>query len=170
MTGVGTRGIELVSESPGVNRIWVWRNVVVIHWTGKGSAEDARKLGPLGQEIRARLRTQKLSYIHIVQNNLPMPDADTRDVLLQLSREHADETASVAVVIEGGGFWASAIRGFVTGIRVLAPREINIRMHAAIAELVPTFPEDHARLTNIELDPIELVRQVEHARGASNTL
>jgi len=167
---VGNRAIELVSESPGVNQIWLWRNVVVVTWKGKATAEVARKLGPLSREILPRTRAPKLSYIHVVPNNLVMPDADTRDVLLELSREHVHETACVAAIIEGGGFWASAIRGFITGIRVLAPRELNLRMHKVVAELLPWFPEEHARLTGVELDPEELLRQVEHARTGEAAL
>lgn len=165
LVGVGTRTIELVSESPGVNQVWAWRNVVVVMWTGKATAEVTRTLGPITREILLRTRAHKLSYIHHVSNNLVMPDADAREVLLDLSREFVQETACVAVIIEGGGFWASAIRGFVTGIRVLAPRELNLRMHKGIAELLAWFPEEHARLTGVELDPQELVRQLERARS-----
>jgi hypothetical protein len=167
---VGTRAIELVSESPGINQVWLWRNIMFVAWQGQAEAELVRKLGPLTRELLPRTRAQKLSYIHLVRNSLALPDAETRDALLDLSREYVHQTACVAAIIEGGGFWASAIRGFITGIRVLAPRELSVRMHKSTTELLAWFPEEHARLTGVEIDPSELIRQVEHVRSTESSL
>lgn len=67
-------------------------------------------------------------------------------------------------IVEGSGFWVSAIRGFITGISVLAPRDLNLRMHKHPAELIPWFIDEHARLTGTNLDPQELLQQIDHAR------
>jgi hypothetical protein len=164
---VGTGAIEVVSESLGANQVSLWQNVLVISWTGKPTAEAARALGPVTDEILARLGVDKLSFIHLIPNNMPLPDSGTREALLALSRSYIQHTACVAVIIAGGGFWASAIQSFVTGIRVLAPRELSVRMHKSSAELLKWFPEEHARKTGVQLEPVELARQVEHAQAAA---
>ena len=157
----------MVGGTPDVNQVWLWRNVLVVSWSGKATPEAARSLGPLVEKLMPRVAAEQLSFIHMVPNNLPMPEADTRDALLELSRTYTQLTACVAVIIAGGGFWASAIRGFVTGIRVIAPREFDLRMHKSIAELLTWFPDEHARRTSVQLDPNELIAQLERVQGAS---
>jgi hypothetical protein len=123
-------------------------------------------LGPFSDRVFARVRVDKLSYVHLVPNRLELPDPAARSALLDLTRDYGARTACVAVVVGGMGFWASAIRGFVTGIRVVAPRSIEFRMHAEIAELVEWFPDEHQRRTGVRLEPSELLRQLEHAQSA----
>ena len=147
--------------TPDVNQVWLWRNVFVISWLGKPTPESASSLGPLVEELMPRIAAEKLSFIHLVPNNLPLPEADTREALLALSRTYKQITACVAVIIAGGGFWASAIRGFVTGIRVLAPREFDVRMYKSISELLSWFPDEHGRKTSVQLDATELAEQLE---------
>lgn len=161
---MATRAIELVGESPGINRTWAWRNVMLVIWIDKPSPEVVDKLGPIAEEIQSRTRAQKLSHIHIAESSLSMPDAETREAFLNLAHKYASNTACVAAIVEGSGFWASAIRGFITGILVLAPRELNIRMHKQANELLAWFPEAHARLTGTPIDGQDLLQQINHAR------
>jgi hypothetical protein len=153
--------IELVGGTPDVNQVWLWRNVLVVSWLGKPTPESANRLGPMVEELLPRIAAEKLSFIHLVPNNLPLPEADTRQALLDLSRAYTQLTACVAVIIAGGGFWASAIRDFVTGIRVLAPRDFDVRMYKSVSELLGWFPDEHARKTSVLLDPGELAEQLE---------
>jgi hypothetical protein len=155
------KAIEVVGGTPDINQVWLWHNVVVVSWLGKPTPESARSLGPLVEGLMPRMSAQKLSFIHLVPNNLPLPEADTREELLMLSRSYTHLTACIGVIIAGGGFWASAIRGFVTGIRVVAPRDFDLRMHKSISELLTWFPEEHAQRTLVELEPSELIAQLE---------
>ena len=156
--------ITVVGEAPGVHRVWLWQNVFVISWYGKSSAESARALGPITDRIYTQVSYEKFSYVHLIANKLELPDAATRTALLDLTHEHGPRTACVAVIVSGTGFWASAIRSFVTGIRVLAPRGFDLRMHAAIPELGEWLPEEHERKTGVKLEPSELIRQIERTQ------
>jgi hypothetical protein len=110
---------------------------------------------------------QKLSYVHLVTTKLALPDADTRAMLLDSTHRYATRTAISGVVVTGGGFWASAIRGFITGISVLAPRSLDLRIFAATDELVPWFPIEHAKRTGIQLDRNELLKVLAQAQAGS---
>jgi hypothetical protein len=73
---VGTGAIEVVSESLGVNQVSLCQNVLVISWTGKPTAEAARALGPVTDEILGRLGVDKPLFIHLIPNNMPLPDSN----------------------------------------------------------------------------------------------
>jgi hypothetical protein len=123
-------------------------------------------LGPISDQLFASLTATKLSYVHLVPNKLELPDAATRTAFIELAHNYGSRTACVAVVVGGVGFWASAIRGFVTGIRVIAPRSTDFRMHAEISELLEWFPEEHARRSGVQLESSDLLRKLEHLQSA----
>jgi hypothetical protein len=156
--------IAVVGEFPTVFRVWLWRNVEIVSWFGRpGSAQAVQRLGAITGEVLERLGPGKLSFVHILPNGLDLPDAPTRAALLTIARLYASQTACIAVVVAGTGFWASAMRSFVTGFRMLAPRVFDLRIHGTIAELLPWFPEEHARATGVQIDGDELVRQLQYA-------
>lgn len=163
---VSSDSIVVVGELPGVHRVWSWQNVVVVSWLGRPSAEAAMMLGPLSDLVLSGATAEKLSYVHLVPNRLELPDAPTRNAFQELTRVYGARTACVAIVLQGAGFWASAIRGFVTGISVLAPRTIDFRLHAELNELLEWFPQEHARKTGVQLSGSALLRQLERVQAA----
>lgn len=50
--------------------------------------------------------------------------------------ERSSELACVAVVVGGTGFWASAMRNAVIGLRVFASRGFELRLHGSADEVV----------------------------------
>jgi hypothetical protein len=155
--------IAVVGAFPTVYRVWLWRNVMIVSWFGRpASAQAVHQLGAITGQVLERLGPGKLSYVHMIPNGLDLPDSETRSAFLKITRVHASHTACVAVVVAGSGFWASAMRSFVTGFRILAPRLFDLRIHATLAELLAWFPEEHARITGVQLDGDELVRQLQH--------
>jgi hypothetical protein len=73
-------------------------------------------------------------------------------------KQNAEQVACIAVVAGGTGFWASAFRSFVTGLRWLAPRSFEIRLHGTIEEVARWLPAEHLKLTGVKLDPMRLQR------------
>jgi hypothetical protein len=158
--------LVVVGEFPGVLRVRLWRNVVIASWYGDPSAHATVRLAALTGEILGRMDpSTKVSYVHLVTRKLRLPDAATRTAFTESTNKFASRSALAAVVVSGGGFWASAIRGFVTSIAVLAPRSLDVRIYGAIDDLVPWFPTEHVRRTGVELDVQVLLRNLTHAQG-----
>ena len=155
--------LHVVGEYPGVHRVGLWHNVCIVVWFGPATGAAARKLGPIAQTMIDQLDGLQLSYIHVILDGIALPDAATRDGLLEITRAYSSHVACVAVLIAGTGFWASAFRGFVTGFRVLAPRTFSLRIHTAAAELLEWFPKEHERRTGVALDPSQLAQTLERA-------
>jgi hypothetical protein len=149
--------LAVVAEYSGTHRAWLWRNVVVICWYGNPSAAASDRLTEMTVEIHRSLEpTAKLSYLHLITRKLTLPDAATRASLLDSAHRFADRTALSGVVVSGGGFWASAVRGFVTGIAVLAPRSLDLRVFGSVEQLVPWFTTEHTKRTGVRVDGDEL--------------
>ena len=98
------------------------------------------------------------STIHLVADGAALPTAEVRAHLVSAMKKNADVLACVAVVVGGTGFWTSALRSFVTGLRWLAPRSFDFRMCSSNEEVAKWLPDVHARRTGIELDARRLVK------------
>jgi hypothetical protein len=142
----------LIGGAPGVHEVWLWHNVLIIAWRDRATAHAARALTATTGEVLAQRRFDKLSYIHMILNKLELPDSQVRTALVDSTKQYHMHMGCSAVIVSGGGFWASAIRSFITGIRVLTPRSMELRIHGSIAELESWFCTVHAEKTGIELD------------------
>src|SRR5262245_40978597 len=119
--------IRFWGDHPGVLRVFSWNNVEIAHWYGKPTGAAARTLWSYTDQILEALgATQKLSFVHLVTNEIAMPDADTRSVLVESTVAHQGRVALSAIVVNGTGFWASALRGFATSVTLLIPKSVQV--------------------------------------------
>jgi hypothetical protein len=93
----------------------------------------------------------------VVANEIAMPDAETRSVLVESSKSHEERLGLAAIIVNGTGFWASALRGFATSVSLLIPKTVHVRICGSPEELNPWFPAEHARRTGVAIDPQMLV-------------
>jgi hypothetical protein len=150
--------LRLVGEHAGSLRVWSWLNVEIVHWYGKPSGPAARKLCELTDQILAELgASTKISFIHLVVNKIEMPDAEARAVIVESSKSHEQRSALSAIVVHGHGFWASALRGFATGVTFLIPKTVQVRICGNPWELIPWFPDEHLRRSGVAIDANGLV-------------
>ncbi|HEX5659681.1 MAG TPA: hypothetical protein VFX59_20940 [Polyangiales bacterium] len=99
---------------------------------------------------------RRSSYVHIIRDQLALPDADARTGFTQLLRKRHAELGCVAIVVGGTGFWASAMRNAVIGLRLLGPRDFEFRLYGTADELVEWLPAAHQRLTGVSIAPVTL--------------
>lgn len=148
--------LVLLDGEPRRFSFWGWRNVDVIVWWAQADAAAVARLGQLTAQRRVQY-PRGVSDIHVVKGNIGLPDAQTRQGLVQLMREVAPYMAALAVVVGGDGFWASTMRSLITGMRVLAPRSYDMRLHGKLSDVISWLPEVHARRTGVTLDPQALL-------------
>jgi hypothetical protein len=82
----------------------------------------------------------------------------TSDPRQACAAERGNELACVAVVVGGTGFWASAMRNAVIGLRVFASRKFELRLHGTVDEVVTWLPSAHQQQTQVEL-PASALRE-----------
>lgn len=148
--------ITVVGGYPGVFRAGQLDQLVVTSWFAPVSLPAAHELVRATENVIARIGTQRFSTVHLMDRRMRIPESDVRDVVVQLTRDSAPHVACVAVILNGTGFWASAIRSFLTGLRVLAPRSFDIHVHTSVAEVIDWLPAEHAQRTGVTIDAATL--------------
>ena len=123
---------QLIDEVAGVYRQWRWDGHQIALWLGSATpALVARFI-----QNRPARGTHPRSDIHLVTSGINLPDAPTRTAWGEALADQQEELACVVVVVEGGGFWSSAMRGVVTGITMLAPQMQSLLVAGSIADVV----------------------------------
>lgn len=96
----------------------------------------------------------------IVEANAPVPEGHVRDSLAGFMKKGAGTIRSSAVVHEGSGFRAAAVRGVVTGLTLLARQPFPHRVFAtadegcrwlasSLRETAPGAPIDAEQLVDV---------------------
>ena len=147
--------LNRIAEYPGVVTISGWQNLRIVSWA-------AQAIGPAVDELYVAMdRSQdfpRYSWVHLIRDKLALPDAAARAGFARMMTERSNELACVAVVVGGTGFWASAMRNAVIGLRAFAPRKFELRLHGTADEVVNWLPSAHERQTQVEL-PVSALRE-----------
>jgi hypothetical protein len=160
-----TEEIVIVGEFPSVFRVGMLGCVTVIAWFGRLEKASAEVLARVTVDCVARLQGRVGSSVHLVDARVKLPDADAREVLAQIMRTSARDVACVSVVVDGGGFWASAMRSFITSLSVLAPRSVELHAHASIDQVLAWLPPEHHKRTGVTVQRDALERLLLTGKG-----
>lgn len=142
---------------------YLYFNVIIMRWMHGLTLEAVRELKASNDRAHEQSGLSQLSSIHLVFPEIELPDAAARAELPSLAKESAVRTACTAVVVHGGGFKVSAMRGIITGLRAVLPaRVFDLRANATVEELLRWFPAEHRRRTGVTLDVASLRQVLEH--------
>jgi hypothetical protein len=161
--------VSPIAAVPGIFSSYMWTDVAFTLWFGAATMESLAVFEEACKQCIAN-HPGRMSSVHmIVPGRSVLPSAEARAALARLTTDYADSTAAIAVVIPGAGFWASAIRGLVTAIRMLGSREYELKMFATIDEVVGWLPEAHHKCTGVELKPTELLAALREVQRAAES-
>jgi hypothetical protein len=149
--------LRTLDAEPGQFAFFAWKNVTIMVWEVPPNAASVTRLSRMGAE-RAREHPGALSDVHVINGWPGLPSAEVRAALAEASREAVTHLAAVAVVLGGTGFWASALRGFITGLHVLVRGPFEVRLFGSIEDVAQWLPEVHAKRTDVVVSPAELER------------
>jgi hypothetical protein len=152
-------------ERPSEMLMATYKNVNIIVWYAAASGEAVEMLDE-ATVARVRDCPSGISAIHVASHTAGLPSAEARDGLVRSSKRWSAHLACVAVVIERKGFWASAMRGAVTGIQMLAPRSFVSQVHDSIEQATEWLPPHHSKRTGVQLEAAELLSVVRRVRDS----
>jgi hypothetical protein len=148
---------------PGCLAVYGLQNLSFVIWLGPANVESVARLEQITAVLRER-HPEGASGIHIVvPGQTQLPTAEARAGLVRMTNEYASWLGGVAVVIGGGGFWASAMRSVVTAMRVLGSRAFEMRIHGTIEEAVEWLPAAHFKRTGVKIERDQLLRAARQA-------
>jgi hypothetical protein len=159
---VTERELAVLDAEPGQFLFGAYHNVVLCVWVAQASPVAVARLGHAVGNV-CRTHPEGVSMIHVVHDGVGVPDAAARAALVALATTRAERAASIAVAVLGTGFWASAVRSFVTGVHIACPRGFELAIHASVDEAVTWLPSGHAQRTGVYLGSSTLAAMVERA-------
>lgn len=153
--------VMIVGECPGAFRTGMLQNITCTAWYGRLDGRSAEALVHVTRDVMTRLRGVRGSSVHLLDPSIGFPESSARECLAALSRESVGHLACVCVVLHGDGFWASAIRGFLTGMHTIAPNMFDIRASATTDQVLAFLPAEHRKRTGVQVTPEALHRLLE---------
>lgn len=157
----------LLDNEPGVVSLYAAENITLIVWHDQPNERAVDRLHRV-TERRRKQYPNGISTIHLVKGNLTLPDQPTRDAFVRLMKSSNSALACVAVVVGGSGFWASAARSLITGLRVLARGSFDMRLHGDTTEVTKWLPEKHAARTGVHVDAAQLSEALQFVTAAAS--
>jgi hypothetical protein len=130
------------------------RNMTFSAWNAPPSVQDVEAFMALAQRLSVTYAQN--SNVTLVLGNTELPGPDARASLEQLTAQYARAIHSVALVIDGAGFWASMIRSFLTGLHVLRGNGYRCKAFATPSEAAGWLLPPHSADTGVALTEREL--------------
>jgi hypothetical protein len=155
--------VEIVDRGPGY-LFAVYRNVFIALWSTQGTGPLVERMENVSEPHIAK-HPEGFSSIQLVAKGTPLATSEARERLVAVIRKHASQFACIGTVLEGEGFWASATRSLILGMRLLVPRSFEMQTYESIDELASWLPPHHLKKTGVALDPVELARVLRGLRA-----
>ena len=114
---------------------------------------------PTAEHVQAFMRLAKqlcevypkCSNVTLVGRETELPGPEARVALEELTAQYARYIHSVALVIDGDGFWASMIRSFLTGLHLLRGHGYRCKAFPNAAEANPWLVPAHNADTGVSV-------------------
>ncbi|MET0285656.1 MAG: hypothetical protein ABW352_14350 [Polyangiales bacterium] len=144
--------LEVLGEHPGAMRVGRFRNLIVVAWSGPTTGAAVRTLIDLMVPLHMG-KSEVRSYVHMVPHAVALPDAEARAGLRYIMNRYEPFIACAGVLLEGSGFWVSAMRNVVIGLRLLTSTPFAYRIDTAVDDLLTWLPDEHYRRTGVRIAP-----------------
>jgi len=140
---------------PGRNASAVLRNLSIHVWLTRANDAEGQRLLELSRTL-ADEHPMGVSALQWIAEGAGLPETPVRNHVMQILREQGSKLGEIATVLDGGGFWASAYRGVLTGLRMAAGERAGFRVFANLDEAAAWLPGTHQGRTGIAISATEV--------------
>jgi hypothetical protein len=130
------------------------RNLTFCAWNTMPTAEHVEAFMAMAQQLSEIY--PKNSNVSLVLRESELPGGKARGALETLVAQYASYLHSVALVIDGDGFWASMVRSFLTGLHLLRGNDYRCKAFASTADAIPWLLPAHNAETGVSITAREL--------------
>jgi hypothetical protein len=124
-------------------------------WSQRATGPAIEKVAQLREQMD-RDHPEGVSVVYLIANDAGLPTPEARAGVKELMARFSNKRACLAILVQGEGFWASAMRAVITGVRILVPLNFPMQIFSGVNELVAWLPERHERKTGVPVSPREL--------------
>jgi len=166
--------VQIVRISPQLS-VGTWANVYFMHVCGEFDVKDLRAAHEVHLALIERC-PQGTGVMAIGEMNTAIPGTEVRDLSSRFMRDLSPHVRACATVIRGGGFWASAVRSFLSAVYFVAKQPCPTRAVATIEEgalwLGPRAGQIPSQIVGAALEVIAFAngpaRRVSESRGTGS--
>jgi hypothetical protein len=129
-------------------------DIVLVVWTDRPRLEHVLELRRVLELLVSRYHGG--SSVHVLADRPELPDKRVRDEMARLTQDFAELSIASVLVLNGEGFWASAMRGLATSLHFLDTKRDRFKLRVcgtveqAAAWLAPVHNERSRRPANAE--------------------
>jgi len=131
-----------------------WRGVGIVVWATQATEPHVHEMAKLAEQI-AMTHTRGAN-VTLVVNRAPLPAYEARRAIHELTRRFEESISCSATLIEGSGFWTSAIRSLVTSLHLVGRWSFELRTFSDIDTLSQWVAPIHGRATGTSIEANEL--------------
>jgi hypothetical protein len=153
----------LFDHEPGQFYAAYYRNLSIVVWAGGADGAAVKRVRGISQLLIGRFPDGH-SNVSIVLNGVPPPTDEARQAFNYIFDGRVSDLRCMAVVLEGDGFWASALRSTVTGLRNAATTAFTVKLFSQLDPVSEWLPAEHLARTGVALDSEELRAALEEMR------
>lgn len=143
---------ECVEVEPGRFRYSMWKNLSIGVWQDQANRDAAERVVAMSQRNAAQF-PHGHSGVVFIMTGAPAPTPEAAEILGSLYKPGSTALRCIGLVLEGEGFWASAMRSTVLNMRLSHRSKMSVRVMEDVDAVAAWLPTEHVRLTGVELDP-----------------
>jgi hypothetical protein len=131
-----------------------WRNIAIVVWATQGTGALAAELVKLADMLNDKY--PKTSSVHVILDAADMPDEDARVTFDNLVGKYARRLICAGVMIDGRGFWASAMRAIVMSFQLIERRRFHGNVFSNVRDLARWLTPLHVEASGEAFQPEQL--------------
>lgn len=155
----------LLAAKPGRFCTGYYRGVSLIYWHDQATKDAIESIRTLTRHM-IQANPEGHSNVAFVRDGVPAPEPELRDLFSHVFDGKITDVRCVAIVVEGGGFWASSLRTAITGISMAAENRPRISLHTTLEEAASWLAPAHSAATGTVIATSELRTALRDARAA----
>ena len=158
---LGQPALKRVNVEPGHHAFGAIANLSIqIWWAGAREADALYLLGT--GDVLVEAYPRGFGSIHLCKGGTGLPDRGARTHFETALERYGEAVGDIGVVFEGNGFWVSALRSFMAGLKMAVGPSAQFRVYPSLMELLATLPEAHQQRTGVEVTRQELDAAIRH--------
>jgi hypothetical protein len=153
--------VTTFDAEPGKFYLAHWCGVSITIFAGQADSEFLRRAALMNEHWKRRDKKERTN-VSFVLGGVPLPSPEVRAVF-EAQRAGNMGIVNFGLVVEGEGFWASALRSTVTGMSLTA-HNVSGRIETTIEAIAPWIAREHAARIGETLPELAIVRALRSAR------
>jgi hypothetical protein len=149
---------------------FTWGPILGVVWRHETTVDAARALAIDVGDFASELPERKGLLLTVVTPHASLPSGEARQALSGILRAGADTLICSAVVMEGDGFRASAVRSVATGLAFVARQPFPHRVFSNTDSAIAWFARELKTRSSISLDIGQLGRDVGTLRSSARNV